>query len=179
MKRINIRLEKTPIFDYIDGATYKRVDAELPDRNTRTQDAVASDSEDTADAFLINEYCNRRDARLRARLKFCLIDTSAPGDVLTFDNTDVASDEYQYFMQVDDSFTSNDVKSLGTLMDSYIKRGAILDWYRHMHLEPTDTEIEINELEDAIVSSLRGQAWGRRPPQPFGPACFNFYRKRF
>lgn len=179
MKTITISLKKKVIYDFVDASTYKRTDATLDQSSQRVQNAASSDQEDDNDSLLIKEYCDLRDARLRARLKFCIIDDSETEN-LVYDNTPTTEeDEYTYKLRVEDEFNVNDLKSVGKRMDSYIKRGAIFSWYLGAGLEAVDSEKALEEVENDIVSILRGQAWGRRPMQPFGPAFFNYKKPVF
>lgn len=175
MKILTFLLHKDAIHEFVDHATYKLVDATLDKMSERSQNAVASDSSEGSDGFLITEYCDRRDSTLRKRLKFCLVDNDT---TLVFDNTPEAEEpDYVYRCKVEDDFTGNDARSLCKKMDTYIKRGAIFDWYMNMGLQPTDTEAALVELEDEIGAILRGRPWGHRPMQPFGPAFWNFNKK--
>lgn len=175
MKTVTITLKRQNILDFVDASTYKRTDATLDQASDRAQNALSSDSEDRNDAYLIGEYCDRRDATLRARLKFCIINDE---EVLEYTNDETVGD-YVYKLKVDDSFTASDLRSIGKKMDEYIKRGAIFNWYLQAGLDPTDNDMSIQVLEDEIAYALRGQPWGHRPMQPFGPAMFNFYKKNF
>lgn len=175
MKTITITLHKNVIYDYVNSHTFKRVDANLADATERTQNAVSSDTEEENDLFLVSEYCDRRDAIIRQRLRFCLVDTD-PGRVV-FDNSLDTGGEYEYVLNVQDNFSSNDLQSVGKLLDWYIKRGALFSWYAGAGVDPLDSEQTIADLENEIVGALRGQPWGRRPMQPFGPACWSYYAK--
>lgn len=177
MKTINIILHKDRLYKKIEAMTWKRADASLANRSEREQAAVSADTDDEAvDALLIEDYCNRRDARIRARLKFCLIDET--GDEMTFDNALIGDPTFEYKFKLDDNVTKGDVQSIGTLLDEYIVRGAIYDWYLRMGYDPVDSEASLQELEDSLVYAIRGKAWGYKPLSPFGPAKYD-YNKGF
>lgn len=179
MKIITIELHKEPIYDFVDAATYKRKEAAMQDYNDAAKDAVSSDSTEHHDGFLIEEYCDRWDAELRARLKFCLIDNEPEdGSEMVFDNRETYEESYIYKLKVEDSFTRNDLQSIGKKMDTYIKRGGIFSWYGNAGLEATDTAADITALADDIVYILRGRPWGKKPMQPFGPKFNDFYGRR-
>ena len=176
MKDITITLHKNVIYDYINAHSFKRVDAQMPDANVRSQNAVSSDTDEENDLFLISEYCDRRDAKIRQRLRFCLVDT-CPNQTV-FDNSLDTGAVYVYILRVQDDFSSNDLRSIGKLLDAYIKRGALCSWYLGAGVEPLDSEAAIDSLEEELVGTLRGRAWGHRPMQPFGPARWDFYGKK-
>lgn len=176
MKNITITLHKDVIYDYVNSHTYKRVDAQMDAASARSQNAVASDTQEENDLFLVSEYCDRRDAIIRQKLRFCLVDLHP--EQVVFDNSMDTGDKYEYILRVDDNFSSNDLQSVGKLLDTYIKRGALYSWYLGAGLDPLDSEQTITDLESDITSALRGQPWGHRPMQPFGPACWNFYGKK-
>lgn len=172
-----IRLHKDLIHAYIDNATFKRVDATMEERGQRSQSASASDIEDANDSFLINEFCDRRDAHIRSRLEFCL----EPGDsaIGEITNDIDESPDYVYVLRLEDSFSDTQARNAMKKMEEYIKRGATLSWYINAGLEPNDSEDSLETLLSEMVSILRGQPWGRRPMQPFGPAMFNYNKKLF
>lgn len=175
MKLITIILHKTLIHEFVDVSTFKRVDATQNQASERSQNALSSDVEEASDGILITEYCDRRDSELRRRLKFCISDID---EEVEFDNTPALEDrDYVYYLNVDNDFTNNDAKSVCKKMDTYIKRGAIFDWFIGAGLDAPDSETALNELLDDIVYTLRGRPWGKRPMQPFGPRFYNFYKK--
>lgn len=173
MKRANITLYKKELYTDIDSKTYKRTDASYVGQPERTQNAVASDVNEPLDELLLMRYCDLWDARMRRRLKFCIVDE---GDVLTYTDVPEESDRYEYKLQLDDSLTSSDVRAIGTLMHNFIVRGALHDWYLHCGVDVPATESleALQDLEDEITGALRGRSYGRRPMQPFGPACYSY-----
>lgn len=167
-----ITLLKVELDKSIDESTWKRVDATMGEASQRQQNAVMSDAQENNDGFLLEEYRDRWESRLRTRLKFCLVKRVA--ECLEFVNVQTYEPAYIFDLMVGDNFTVDDLRSIGKRMHEYIVRGATYDWYLRMGIEPTDNEQSIQQLEDDIVYALRGQAWGRRPMQPFGPAMFNY-----
>lgn len=176
MKTVTITLHKNVIYDYINSHSYKRVDAAMDGQTARTQNAVSSDTNEENDLFLISEYCDRRDALIRQKLRFCLVDLHPEDNV--FDNSLDTGCKYEYVLNVQDDFSSNDLQSVGKLLDWYIKKGALRSWYLGAGVEPLDSEDSLDEIEDELINSLRGQPWGHRPMQPFGPARYDFYGKK-
>lgn len=175
MKTKTIKLKKDIIYNFVDNATYKFVDAALEDRGERMQGAVSSDSADRNDSELIKNFCDRRDANLRTRLKFCLVADTDFEDEMSNDLLDDVA--YEYELCVEDDFTKDDLRSVLVRMDSYIKRGAVLSWMVAAGLQPNDSEEALELVLSEIISTLRGKPWGRRPMQPFGPAFFNYKSK--
>lgn len=49
MKNITITLHKDVIYDYVNSHTYKRVDAQMDAASARSQNAVASDTQEEND----------------------------------------------------------------------------------------------------------------------------------
>lgn len=172
MRTATITLYKAIIDKDIDSRTAKRVDASLDQASDRSQNAVASDATERLDGRLITRYRDLRDARLRSRLRFCLVkDTETE---LVIDNVVKMTPAYIYKLQVPDDFTQDDLYALSTKMNDYITRGTLRDWYLNAGLPPVDDEDALEELETDIASALRGKSYGRRPLQPFGPAHFAY-----
>lgn len=176
MKSASITLYKKELYTDIDSKTFKRTDATLVGQPERTQNAVASDVNEELDELLLMRYCDLWDARMRRKLKFCIVDDS---ETLTYTDAPDESDRYTYSLSLDDTITASDVKSIGTLMHNFIVRGALHDWYIHCGVEPTDTLDDLQDLEDDITSALRGRSYGRKPMQPFGPAHWEYTREEF
>lgn len=172
MRIATIKLYKAIIDKDIDSLTAKRVDASLDQASDRSQNAVASDATERLDGRIITRYRDLRDAKLRARLKFCLVkDTNTD---LCSDNVVRATPAYIYRLNVNDDFTQDDLDVLSTKMHDYILRGAVRDWYLGAGLPVADDEDSLEELVTDIASSFRGKSYGRRPMQPFGPAEYRY-----
>ena len=55
-------------------------------------------------------------------------------------------------------------------MHEYIVRGALLDWYKRLGMQTAAVDpMEVADLEENIVSSLRTPSYTRVPLQPLGP----------
>lgn len=176
MKRASITLYRKELYTDIDSKTFKFTDASLVEQPERTQNAVMSDVQEELDELLVMRYCDLWDARMRRRLKFCIKDT---GETLVYTDAPDSSDRYTYDLELDDSLTASDVKSVGTLMHNFIVRGALYDWYVHCGLTPLDSLEALQDLEDEITSALRGRSYGHVPMQPFGPASWKYEREDF
>lgn len=171
-KRARIVIYKAEVDHDIDAATYKRTDAALDGSSDRQQNAISSDAAEDLDGSLIARYRDRRDARLRERLKYCL--KRDPNEVMECDNILNLDRAYVYELLVDESVTPEDIKSATTRIHEYIVRGTLYDWYLGAGIQPTDSEESIQALEDNVAASLRGRSWGHRPLQPFGPAFWEY-----
>jgi hypothetical protein len=172
MKRARIIIYKAEVDHDIDAGTFKRTDAALDGSSDRQQNAVASDAAEDLDGSLIARYRDRRDARIRERLKYAL--KKDPNEVMEYRNILKADPAYVYELVVSDSVTADDIESAGTRIHEYIVRGTLYDWYLGAGLQPTDSADSLQALEDAIAASLRGRSWGHRPMQPFGPAFWEY-----
>ena len=165
MKRAKIIIHKIDVDKVIDASTFKRTDASAV-QSEQQHNAMSSDTEESLDGFLVTEYRDRLDARLRERLRFCLVHEE--GD-LVYESTPSIEPDYIYNLRVDDSVCLDDIKSVGTKIKEYFSRGVLRDWYLYMNVEPHDNQQTLDELLDGIASALRGKSYGRRPVQPFLP----------
>ena len=172
MKRAKIIIYKAEVDHDIDAGTYKRTDASLDGASDRQQNAVSSDAAEDLDGSLIARYRDRRDAKIRERLKYCL--KKDPDEVLEYRNILNLDPAYIYELTVSDDITAADIESAGTKIHEYIVRGSLYDWYLGAGLQPTDSLESLQNLEDSIAASLRGRSWGHRPMQPFGPAFWDY-----
>ena len=172
MKPARITIWKAEVDHDVDAHTFKRTDAALDERSDRTQNAVASDAAEDLDGSVIARYRDLRDARIRERLKFCLV--RKPTDVLEYNNIKNLDPAYIYELMVSDSITADNIQSAGTRIHEYLVRGTLYDWYLGAGLQPTDTLESLQELEDGISAVLRGRSYGHRPMQPFGPAFWDY-----
>lgn len=172
MKPAKITIWKAEVDHDIDAATFKRTDATSDQSSERSQNAVASDSGENLDGSLIARYRDRRDVRIRERLKFCL--KKKAGEVMEYDNTPNLDAAYIYELEVNDTVTPDDIKTAGTKAHEYLVRGALYDWYLGTGQQPTDSAESLQALEDSIAATLRGRSYGHRPMQPFGPAFLDY-----
>lgn len=173
MKRVTIKINKQKIDKHIDAHTFKRADVTLDGASEQRQNAAASDHEETLDMAIITEFRDRRDARIRKALKKWLV-VEEPEE-LVFSNVPMnTKPDYIYVLDLDDSFSAEDVRGLVATMDEYIEKGVLHDWYKYAGMDPVDTEEGLNEMLDDLLSAARGKSYGRRPMQPFGPAMFNY-----
>lgn len=174
-----IRLLKALIDQRIDAHTDKRNDAtpgysEAFEPNERVGNAVSSDTTEDMDGFIVSRYRDRWDARLRLALRYCLVEDEEETDGTDDFVVDNIPDYTQYYVYKFSfhwsKFGKEKIRSVAKLMEDYIVRGTLYDWYTNVNLQPLDTEDSLDDLLDEIEGSFRGRSWVRRPLQPFGPA---------
>ena len=168
MKDLTITLSKAMLDNDIDQRTYKRMEASLQNLNETSKDAVASDTEEDHDAEIISRYRDYRDAKIRKRLVKYLV-TEVPSHVFT-NRPKSPFPDYLYVFRVNDDFRTETMEAIKDLLHEYIIRGTLYDWYRYAGLPTTDTAKDLEDMEDEILSDLRGRPdVNARPLQPFGP----------
>lgn len=164
MKTRKIILHKDQILYDVEGMAYKFAEANALEG--KAKNTLAADHNETLDGRLLSRMMDVRDARLKKRLRFAL----APV------NRDVSCDnpgeeqEYVYSLSLADGFDDNMLDVVKVQMHEYIVRGALLDWYKRLGMQTAAVDpIEVADLEENIVSSLRTPSYTRVPLQPFGP----------
>lgn len=168
MKDLTVLLSKTQLDNDIDHRTYKRMEASLQNLNETGKDAVASDTQEDHDAAIITRYRDFRDARIRKRLVRYLV-TEVPSHTFT-DRPKSPFSEYLYVFRVADDFRTEIMEAIKDHLHEYIVRGTIHDWYKYSGIPTAETDKELEEMEDEILSDLRGRPdTTARPLQPFGP----------
>lgn len=172
MKSVKLTLYKSLLQKDIDSRTFKRVDATMDQASLRSNNALESDSTEDLDSLLVTRYMDNHDSDLRRHLKFCLVPEER--EVLEFDNSIDTDTSYVYNLNVDDSVTTEDLKSVTTKMHEYIINGTLYDWFTHSGVQPTISERGLTDQLDEIAGILRGRSYGRRPLQPFGPAEYEY-----
>jgi len=168
MKDLTVLLSKTQLDNDIDHRTYKRMEASLQNLNETGKDAVASDTQEDHDAAIITRYRDFRDARIRRRLVRYLV-TEVPSHTFT-DRPKSPFPEYLYVFRVADDFRTEVMEAIKDHLHEYIVRGTIHDWYKYSGIPTSETDKELEDMEDEILSDLRGRPdTTARPLQPFGP----------
>lgn len=175
---VTLRLLKEKIDHRIDAYTDKRNDAtsgysEVLEANERVGNAVSSDTSEDNDGFIITVYRDRRDAQLRRALRYCLVEEEIY-DGMVIDSFGDSGKWYIYKLSLpaDAKYTVSDLTAASNLMEDYIVRGTLYDWYLNVGMQPTDTPDSLDALLDDAASQFRGKPYGRRPLQPFGPADY-------
>lgn len=168
MKEHTIRLVKAIIDNDIDHRTYKRMEVSLQNLSETSRDAAASDTDEVHDNVIVMRYRDHRDSRIRRRLMKYLKRENTPTET-TNERRPESETEYVYQFVVPDDFDMGVFDFLADDLHEYIVRGTIYDWNKHSGLPTTDSETDLEELENSILNSLRGKPAATRPLQPFGP----------
>ena len=121
------------------------------------------------DGRLAIRHLNYRDAKLRRKIRFALVD-NVP--VETGNDHLVLNDSYVYNLELFGEFKDAMVQPLTEHIHRYLLWGALYDWYGSSlgDRQAAFYEGELDELESTIHDMLIGPAVGKRPLQPFGPA---------
>lgn len=164
-KERKVEVFKHEVYKDIDLYTHKHVDAR-EDMGNRTANAVSSDITEPVDGATIARYVEFRDAELRVKLQFCLIDKTQEyaDDTLSLDDS-----MYRYWFNVPEAFNDNALRPLAEYIHRFLVFGALFDWYSQFGMNQAavyDTKGLLNQ----IISTLRGPSIVKRPMQPFGPA---------
>lgn len=168
MKDLTVLLSKTQLDNDIDERTYKRMEASLQNLNETGKDAAASDTQEDHDAAIITRLRDFRDARIRRRLVRYLV-TEVPSHMFP-DRPKSPFSEYLYVFRVPDDFRTEIMEAIKDHLHEYIVRGVLYDWYKYAGLPSSDTEESLEQLENDILSDLRGKpGLTTRPLRPFGP----------
>lgn len=164
MKTRRIILHKDQVLYDIEGLAYKLTEATALEG--KAKNTLAADHNETLDGRLLARMMDLRDALLRKRLRFAL----APMEQSVACDNPATAEEFVYDLSLNDQFDDNMLEVVKTYMHDYIVRGALLDWYKRLGLQTGAVDVvEVAELEESIVSTLRTPSYIRRPLQPFGP----------
>lgn len=116
------------------------------------------------DSGVQERMLEKRDARLRDLLAFCLVDEeSAPAP----DEEPAPAATLLYNLSLDNVKAST-LASLKVLVREYLTDGVLYDWYTR-HGIPSSIKLEdVEAMETKIVCMVR-QGFVKKPLQPFGP----------
>ena len=165
MKEAKVTLTKKDLLYDVDALTYKRVDATLAGEAQRAQNALSSDSSEDLDGSILNRLISTRLAKIKRKLAFAI---KANNQSMVASPTTTLSESIEIPLMVPDNYTQDQLSSLSDMMHDYLVKGTIRDWYKNAGVVSTVDDSELEELESAIVCSLR-VGYTRRPMQPFGP----------
>lgn len=163
-----VEVYKNNVYKDIDLLTHKHVDAHA-DMPLQAGNAVSSDTTEDVDIAVIAGYVEFRDATLRDRLQFALVDQ--PSDYANDDIT-LEDNMYRYWIEVSEEFKDLLLRPLATYIRRYLVYGALYDWYAQFGMlqQASVYGPQADRLEEMINSLLRGPSIVQRPMQPFGPA---------
>lgn len=164
MKTRRIILHKDQALYDIEGLAYKLTEA--TSLEGKAKNTLAADHNEILDGRLLARMMDIRNARLKKRLRFALI----PAEQSVACNNPAEETEFIYDLSLNDQFDDNMLEVVKTYMHDYLVRGTLLDWYKRLGLQTGAVDVvEVTELEESIVSTLRTPSYVRRPLQPFGP----------
>lgn len=164
MKTRRIILHKDQVLYDIEALAYKFTEATALEG--KAKNTLAADHNETTDGRLLARMMDVRNAQLRKRLSFTLIPLIQE---VACNNPNDAK-EFIFDLRLDDKFDDNSLEIVKTYMHDYLVRGVLLDWYKKLGLQTVAVDAgEVIELEENIVSMLRGRSYVKRPLQPFGP----------
>lgn len=162
-----VEIYKNNVYKDIDLHTYKHVDGSDA-QNKQVRNAVASDVTEDMDGAVIARLVEFRDAQLRRLLQGFLDPTEVE---YADDEITLEDNRYRYNLLLPESFNDNVLRSLAEFMHRFLVWGALYDWYLQFGMQQaTLYGQQLDEIEKAIKSLLRGKSIVKRPLQPFGPA---------
>ena len=147
-KQRKITLKKEPILQEIDRLSYKLSDSAIEDAR---KDKVATDTEDELDGAIINSFLEGREAVLRKRLTFCLIEE----ECVEIDNTNAMNSDFVFQFQLSKEFNDREMRTAVQLMHQYLVKGTLVDWYMHTGVDTGTLGIEVRDLENTIIGIFR------------------------
>lgn len=146
IKTINISKER--VYLSIDSRTQKLSDIAL---TGVVADRVASDINEGLDSNILSRYVIKRDARLRKRLAFCIVNE----DLDVVDDSVATEDTLTYVLDIDKEKSIN-LKGIAQLIHEYLVNGSIADWLLHSGVNvATSFSSDADELEGDIVDMVR------------------------
>lgn len=166
MKTATINIYKALVLAAVDAQTYKRVDGVLAAEADQIKNAISSDSSEQLDMNILHELMEARDAVVRSKLAFCLVDDDEDLTVSNELEKDKAS--FDYVLQVPDNFNKQKLAALAKLINNYIVQGTICSWYATQSMQGNVSPADLEEMEKSIVCALR-VGYAKKPLQPFGP----------
>lgn len=166
-KRATITIRKQYVLADIDSLTYKRTDGVMSDQTDQFKNAVASDSEEELDKMLLHRFMEDRDAQIRARIAFCLVQDEVE-ELSATNDPRVSEPDFTYRINVPDHFTNDTVNALSRRIHQYLVDGSTYDWYSKQGLSYSVSSEQLDQMLTDIGVSLR-KPFVKRPLQPFGP----------
>lgn len=164
MKTRKVILHKDQVLYDIEALAYKLTEATALEG--KAKNTLAADHNEATDSRLLARMLDVRNAQLRKRLSFALVPLLQE---VACDKPEATKD-FVFDLRLSDKFDDNLLEVVKTYMHDYLVRGALFDWYKRLGLQTAAIDAgEVLELEDGIVSIMRGPSYTKRPLQPFGP----------
>ena len=164
MKTRKIILHKDQVLYDVEALAYKLTEATALEG--KAKNILAADHNETTDGRMLARMMDVRNAQLRKRLSFALMPLIQE---VACDKPNTAKD-FVFELRLSDKFDDNLLEVVSTYMHDYLVRGTLLDWYKRLGLQTAAVDAgEVLEIEEGIVSVLRGPSYTKRPLQPFGP----------
>lgn len=164
MKTRKIILHKDEVLYDVEALAYKFTEA--TGLEGKAKNTLAADHQETTDGRLLSRMMDIRNAQLRKRLSFTLI----PLMQETACNKPDEAKDFVFDLWLADKFDDTNLEVAKVYMHDYLVRGTLLDWYKKLGVQTAAVDAgEVMELEENIVSILRGPSYVKRPLQPFGP----------
>lgn len=165
-KERKITLHKEPMSNEIDAHTSKYVEAGDM-QSPRQGNAISSDTHETLDGSIIEQFMQYRDAKLRNILDPFMKEVK----VLEVDNLLLLKPVFVYDLSLPEDFNDALLRPLCILMHKYIVWGCLFDWYAKLGLSQARTYgSQLEDIEKEIDSLISQPGYAKRPLQPFGPA---------
>ena len=130
------------------------------------KDKVATDTEDELDGAIINSFLEGREAVLRKRLTFCLIEE----ECVEIDNTNAMNSDFVFQFQLSKEFNDREMRTAVQLMHQYLVKGTLVDDDQIVVISTH----QVRDLENTIIGIFR------RPSTVCSPriAYMNSYKIR-
>lgn len=166
-KERTVEIYKNEVFKDIELHTYKYIEASTLE-DVKARNAIQADNSENMDGAVIARYVEFRDAQLRNKLQFAILEDtveSADDDITMQDN------KYRYTFKVQETFNDRMLRPLAEYIHRFLVWGALYDWYSKFGMQQAAVYgSHLDEIEEQISSILRGPSITTRPLQPFGPA---------
>lgn len=163
-----VEVSRNSISKDIDLYTHKHTDAH-EDMGAKTSNAVSSDTNESIDGAVISRFLAFRDAQLRSKLQFALLDEE---EVASADDAiNIDSPKITYRFVISHEVKDNTLRPLAEFIHRYLVFGVLYDWYSQFGMQQAYLySSQLSDIESKIISILRGPSIVKRPMQPFGPA---------
>lgn len=165
MKERKITLHLEELGKQLDRLTYKYSKSAVAD--PLAADEVASDVDDNLDGPIISRLFIAREAQVRRRLAFCLIEE----EQVEVDNCSDLEGDIVFRMRLPESFTGSSLKVGCVYINDFIVKGALMDWYKEIGSPYADAlKPEVDVLESRIVDIFRVPSVVPRGIAPYVPS---------